>query len=93
MSSKKPASRICIRPNQVHYVTAQVQIQEFLGRTNLPTFPMTIVAIDVTMATIAIAKIVCDVTKITQQSNNPNNNPTIKNHKPLLCKAENHAPN
>jgi hypothetical protein len=23
-------------------------------------------------------KMVCDVTKITQQSNNPNNNPTIK---------------
>jgi hypothetical protein len=30
------------------------------------------------VAIVTLAKNVCDVTKITQQSNNPDNNPTIK---------------
>jgi hypothetical protein len=40
------------------------------------------------MAMVAIVtqlKTVCDVTKITQQSNNPNKNPTIKQFQTIGC--------
>jgi hypothetical protein len=36
---------------------------------------------------VAIVKIVCDVTKITQQLNNPNNNPTIKQSKTIAVQG------
>jgi hypothetical protein len=52
--------------------------RENLGGTNLPAFPVEMVAI-VTLAEDCMSF--------------NHNNPTIKNPKPLMCKAKNHAPN
>jgi hypothetical protein len=59
----------------VHCYEYSSSTQEVLGRTNLRTFRMAMVAI----ATIAKDCMSCN-----------HNNPTI-NPKPLMCKAENHA--